>query len=497
VIFLDCVSYRAHRGKESFGTHAWMLSTLLGSAKFQNSRDAFSLYIIAASFEKILYRMKNARLSIPYHNCLKSLTSFAFPNVKQKSVDKKSFKRDQAFIHAIPAMAKLVLNESTKLEIPNLRRAAASSMPIYDESTYMEFHHLLCKLIKGFEDSLDEVKKLKDSKVCNSDIIYETLKKVYAFGYYLRIMVKSFVIEVHLEAIANLLVVDIQEPSISELEEDTESDYSDFQPLTPYSLRKGQLLLPWQSYRDWLRLIVHYFHAGHVLTKYVHSLELDHLDSNSNITIKILTPPVPKKGMITWIDLLSSERFFPTLPGHPSGKDFIEFFNSACEKDKDNIGKVNEILSSARGLLKVLESNPLDNLDNQIDTLAQQVTNCPSIAVAPLGGHILALKACLQPQDQSAMMRVIVGKLKNLSDRGVFFENLRVGGLHHGGKFLGMYHCEAYIASLLTFCHQFREQSSGLDIEELSEQDPNTIQVKGLLTKIMVSQVFLHCLNPC
>jgi len=472
-----------------------MLSTLLRPAKHKESRDFFSLYVIAASFEKMRYRLTNARLSVPYHDCLKNLKSFAFPEVVRKAGDGKSLERDDAFASAIPAMAKLVYNESPALEIPNLRHhhAAKLSQPIYNKNTCLEFHLLLCKLLKGFEDSLSCLQALQASAERDSAKTYKALNRVNAFGSYLRIMVRSFAIEAHLEAIAHLLVVDTRKTWMPEPEEDAEADFSDFQRLKPYSLRKGVPLLPWQSYRDWLKLIVHYFDAGHVLTKYVCSLGLDHRDSSWDITISILTPPLPDKTMITWIELLSSELFFPTPPGGSSGTDLIDFLSKACVQDKSSM--VNGILASARALLESLDSNPLGNLDDQIDALALQVTESTLDDLALLGQEILALKDRLQPQDRQAEMQVIVDTLKTLSDREAFFKNLRDGGLHQGSRFVGVYHCEASIASLLTFCRQFPEHDA--DTEDSGPSEPDTIRIKALLANVKVSQAFLHRLNPC
>jgi hypothetical protein len=50
---------------------------------------------------------------------------------------------------------------------------------------------------------------------------------------------------------------------------DADADFTDFQRIKPYSLRKEIPLLPWQSYRDWLMLMVHYFDAADILLNHL------------------------------------------------------------------------------------------------------------------------------------------------------------------------------------------------------------------------------------
>jgi len=222
-------------------------------------------------------------------------------------------------------------------------------------------------------------------------------------------------------------------------------------------------------------------------------LGLDHHNNSSDITISILTPPLPDDTMFTWTELLSSELFFPTPPGVSSGKDLIQFLNQTCVEN--NSSMVDGILTSARALLDSLNSNPLGNLDGPIDVLALQMRESTLDDLALLDQEILDLKDLVEPQDKQAGMQVIVDTLKTLSDREIFFRNLRDGGLRHGNKFGGVYHCEALIASLLTFCRQFPELDA--DIEDPGPPEPDTIRIKALLTEVKVSQAFLHRLNPC
>jgi hypothetical protein len=80
VIFLDCLSYHAHRGKKSFDIHVWMVKTLLGQPEVDVSskRSDFLLYVIAVSFQKMNHLLTDVRVSQHYFDCLTKMTTFAF-----------------------------------------------------------------------------------------------------------------------------------------------------------------------------------------------------------------------------------------------------------------------------------------------------------------------------------------------------------------------------------------------------------------------------------
>lgn len=291
-----------------------MLKTLLKrSAESQKYQDEFILYIIAASFRKMNSRM-NTDISRVYFDCLCNQMTFPFDKLPRKADERN---HDQAFLKAIPQLA-----DKTQTSIPNLLRTAKLPQPteIYNTSTYMEFHLLLCELITRFRESLE---RLQDLGALKREVKFEDLlqylQQVYVFGYYLGTMVRSSAIEIHLQTIACHLVVDFEKPWTPEGEEDT-----DFQHLKPYSMRNGKILLPWESYRDWLKLMLHYFDAAQVLLTHVNSCD-PHIPA---ISITIITPPVPDDQMLPWTTLLEDESFFPTRDGEHSGKDFIEFLKN-------------------------------------------------------------------------------------------------------------------------------------------------------------------------
>ena len=68
-----------------------------------------------------------------------------------------------------------------------------------------------------------------------------------------------------------------------------DTDFVDFQRFKPFSIQKGKPILPWESYRDWLMLMIHYFDATEVLGDFASKLKIE---PDAAISITILTPPL-------------------------------------------------------------------------------------------------------------------------------------------------------------------------------------------------------------
>jgi hypothetical protein len=107
-------------------------------------------------------------------------------------------------------------------------------------------------------------------------------------------------------------------------------DDAKFCLLKPYSTEShDKPLLPWESFHDWLRLMVHHFDAIHVLDSHLMSLNLP---SPINISIKILYPLLPDEHMLPWKKLLENEKYSLPIPhtrNQPSAAELITFFTSS------------------------------------------------------------------------------------------------------------------------------------------------------------------------
>jgi hypothetical protein len=381
-----------------------------------DERSDLLLYVIAASFEKMNHRITSRLVSKRYYECLsKELPPFPF----KESASDSPIDNDKPFIKIIPILVRRV-----KTKIPNLQHVASLPWPfhIYNENTYMEFHLLLIELLGLFKNSLNDLKVLQDQRKDNKmpfDVtkILKTLGMVLVYGRYLRTMAISSAIEAHFKAISFLLEVDEERswPELMTNEED--ADDLELRDLMPsFSLRKGKPLYPWESYRDWLRLMVHYFDATRVLASYCEKLSLRRTDSDEsdnilNIPITILSLPRSEKVLLPWTELLQTERFFPTSGDQSPAKDYIKTLES------------------------IYESCNLDDIT---------------------------------------------------SKKLWFYKSLKDGSLRRGGKSIGEYHCEAYIASLLVLL----DHPKYVPDQNMLPDDFN--KMKALLDELKVSNAFMH-----
>ena len=121
-------------------------------------------------------------------------------------------------------------------------------------------------MLYQFKDTLERLHNLQ-GKLPTVERILMHLTKVQVLGHYLKTMARSAAIETHFQSISNILIVDTNKSWMPDLEfEEVEDTYFvDFQHFKPFSIQKGKTILPWESYRDWLMLMIHYFNAAEVL----------------------------------------------------------------------------------------------------------------------------------------------------------------------------------------------------------------------------------------
>jgi hypothetical protein len=270
------------------------------------------------------------------------------------------------------------------------------------------------------------------------------------YGTLLRTMVRSSAIETHLQGIAHLLVVDPRKLwTPSEVGAEVDTDDADFELLKPYSICKGSPLLPWQSYRDWLQLMVHYFDSVTILTTYIQQF-----NPPPTITIAILTPPATDKRMLPWTELLKSKPFSQIPQGETPGEKFIEDLKCICETYvpmKNDIKKVAQWASKAAERLKAgerLESDPSAYIRAcATDMMEKYRTDDQHSVIQRI------VKLAEKPDIKS-----IVEGLNLLSNSASFYADLQGGSLREGNRFTGRLHCEAYVASLLTVLFGHSEQ---------------------------------------
>ena len=128
-------------------------------------------------------------------------------------------------------------------KIPKLQHAAVEGIKICNESTYVEFHLLLCELLFRLKDSLERLRNLKGESLTVEEIL-EHLIRVQVMGHYLKTMARSAAIETHLQSISNSLIVDINKlwmpPKPEEVNDTYFVDFQRFKPFRPILYTKRQ-----------------------------------------------------------------------------------------------------------------------------------------------------------------------------------------------------------------------------------------------------------------
>jgi hypothetical protein len=492
-----------------------MLKTFCGRP--ESDSKTLLLYIIAVSFPKMLYRMENHRtLAKRYYDCFVNLASktFDFPEPPHIS-EKRSNANDKPFLSFLIFLDKITTTS-------NLQRVAAdgaTSRDIYNKETYMEFHKLLCSLLQIFHHSLTVVKEIQKETVKNGLLdlkqVMEKLDIVLGLGLSLKEMIASAAIEKHLKTIAHLLDVDVEKSWTVASEEDAELD-----TLMPFSMNDGQPLLPWQSYKEWLKLTVIHFDAAQILS--THFLKLDR---GTEIDIKTLSPSLPSQKMLPWKDLLCHKVYFPKLPNNPeqpSAEDLITFLtydfevvmesngNAAEEgnsrdetvsKDKGRQlekGKgisIEEVMRSVKALIPNAQQGSaiaakgvdMDIFTKELDSVIKRINdvdNCSSPGstryISLIHKRLEVLKHTEQtPEDRVIETREILEMLESLSGHSSLYQRLKDGTpLTVGTGFLGTRHCEVCIASF----------------SSLSDQPDRYKEIRG---EFAVSHTFILCSNVC
>ena len=178
-----------------------------------------------------------------------------------------------------------MLADFSMTKIPNLEKVAQLALEkkpfeVYNKDTYMEYHGLLCELLKCFRGSLTDLVGLKSQDVKQ---IRQALTDVRIFGDLLWTMVRGAAIEKHLQTVADFLdtpgvvkvnkggvvgvnkegVVGVDKEGVVGVDEEGVVGVGDqeFEILKPFTICRGKPLQPWESYRDWLRLQIVYFDA--------------------------------------------------------------------------------------------------------------------------------------------------------------------------------------------------------------------------------------------
>lgn len=484
-----------------------MLKTLL-----KLDPKTFELYIIAASFPKMLNRMDNrSKLGKCYYTCLKGIKTLDYRDIATGSMDDSL--NDETFFDYLPSIINFLPNSYYLKEISELHTKPSE---VYNKETCVEFHTLLCTLLSLFYDSLIRLQTLQKSKDRPRDVekIRNELISIRVVGVALRATVKGAEIEKHLKNIEHLLVADYHNgesgtATVTIEESESDEDVTESDALKPSSMHHGKPLLLWQSYKDWLRLLVIYFDASHILEKH---LKTYGSRNNIDIDIMVLAPSDPDSEMLPWKKLLRHKTYFPRPPNksesesdQPSADELITFLTQNEKKDEKKQGKgqeatpvkrttIGEVQKLVENLEKHQESKLADpdsvDSDTELTTMVLSITmtmnDFQNYSLPGWDQYILNINEQLSalalpkqtPQGRLNLIWEIAKDFETLRRHSVLYENLKEGSsLSLGKGFRGVRHCEVCIASLVG--------------------KPGPTQYKELLSNFEVSHIFMLCLDVC
>ena len=201
----------------------------------------------------------------------------------------------------LPRLERLLqINVPQLLAIP----ATEETSPItaYNQDTYMEYHLILSNLLEKFRLALDVLYELEDP---HEKAFNDTMDGIVQMGDALQTMVGGSIIEVHMKVIT--IAHDKSCRIMRDVNKETESKETE-QDEELYKI--SSMLLTWQAYSEWLKLMVVHFDAVHILISFQERVQ-------KPITIKVISTPQPDKSLMPWKKLLENERTSPISSSPP------------------------------------------------------------------------------------------------------------------------------------------------------------------------------------
>lgn len=308
------------RSQPNLFSHLWILSKALIRLKGPREDEIFahfSKYVIAMCSPKMLRRFKY-HMSQDYLRSLKEVTDFSYMVGLQKedSQDNSGITNDRDFLENFVKLAETRPLMLGNCEIPNIIQVLHNLPPkgkpfqLYTPATCMEFHNLFLHLLECLEKYLNELLGAKK----RGGNIKDNLDRIYLIGHALTKMVRGLLgnhDDVDEETSRPIPNAEKEEEDDTEYDEDLESVQHLPKPV-------------WKIYSDWVRLLVVHFDAADFLYEYVTSKIFPH----TSISISILIAPVVDKQTLSWTELLTDSKFFPTSNGsrRTSNQDILKFF---------------------------------------------------------------------------------------------------------------------------------------------------------------------------
>ena len=448
-----------------FDEHVMIISQLIRHSKMHPNEGigVFQDYVLTACISKIVRRLKDRKLSKPFFDSLIAVSSFKFTSTDVEGSDQDLYLK--------------LCDAGEVLELPHLLErckaiTAGAPCQLYTEDTCSDFHRLLCRLLQSFREKMEMLDSSWDSG---------TLALAAGYGNMLWSLSRSRAIESHLKTIQSQLLPrkaadgrkgdengggrkpDIEHQAVQasarqeailpqlllmkaaddekgdEIDDKQEPDI-EHQAVQTDARQDSQRVPLWQSYRDWLRLMVAHLDAVAILHRYASG----RLFRYDGVSITVIPPPPVTTALLPWEELLRSEHF-PQIgvDSASSNEDLVTFLNESMRKA--------DMMKFALKSLKTLRTAGQKTRNSHSNSIVRALRAFESdTSVAEIISKLVSLAQSTDISDVRWCKEVseVIDMAIALSSDGVFFDELKK--TENGNSFGGLEHCEALLSGLIT-----------------------------------------------
>ena len=440
-------------------------------------------YTAAMSCQKIQRRITNKRMSQPYIESLqkvKTIPTIPIPSEPHGPTGDAKHKEETTNDHLL--LKFILASEAAhilRIETPKLLALALTLVghdpqipfpfPIYNNETPLEFHQLLLKLLKCFENAVVELCNLLGPENSDASQFANAMTDVQVYAYGLLKLARGQAFQMHMENIGPLLkkpdhanagalvpVSNADDPIKGP--EGEVKDAGEGLEDKDEELKALELLLPpnkandgaprktlKESYVDWLQLTVAHFDAIEIVIQHVMSPNFHH----SDISITNLVAPLSSNALYPWEELI--KKYLPiTDPTDPqststSNNQILEFLEGAVS----TAVRARELSILANASLAQAQWNNHCSPTFKPQQVLQRLANMMEYKDTDINQIALPMIDQLKYWPKCDIGMVAQGiqdlhkKLSYLPPGTPLFANL------HNLQFKGMLHCEASLASLI------------------------------------------------
>jgi hypothetical protein len=441
--------------------------------------DLLPFYVITACFRKMYRRFTHERLSAPYLQSLKSVVkeNIAFlqsePEISPTDLD-RSF-----FLEFLPLLHHTILSR-----VPNLleiiRKAKDPSeldgpVYFYTKDTCKEFHYIFMHLLDAFDKSLAGLQVNSKKGAANSNDFRHYVIVLNLVGTVLQVLTKGTVLRIHLKTIESSLEEHRRREAPKKAEQDgkdgqdgdngqDEGQDEDLQAVQPCALYADSIqpMALYESYREWLKLMLVHFDAIDVLKGFFATA-----DRGLKINMKILVSPPSSTASLPWQEIFKSNSNI-LLP-NPNHDKLIKHYEGVLTSD------FSASTSRLQNALKSLRSNEPDRYQKHIKAFTEKT----SVPGWKAWAEVLKTKTGKELEEEISSM------LEGNQLR--FYKYLIDEVPENAPKFGGVIHCEASLASLLKVSK--RNLNGNVTYDEIRAK----LGVSFTFPTCLCHQIFISC----